>query len=106
MILLGNVGNDPEIKTFEESGKKVANFSLATNESYTNEKGKKVTDTEWHNIVAWGPKAELAEKYIKKGHTLYLEGKSKTRSYEKEGHTFFVTEIFADHFTFGDNKGD
>ena len=90
--LIGRLGNDPEIRTFE-SGKKMASFSLATNEVYYNNDGDKVEDTQWHNIVAWGKKADLAENYLKKGSEIALEGKLLSRSYEKEGVRKYITEI-------------
>jgi len=79
--LIGNVGNEPEITNLE-SGKKVAKFSIATNESYKDSKGGKVTNTQWHNIVAWGKIAEIVEKYVGKGKEVALEGKLTSRSYE------------------------
>lgn len=91
--LIGNVGNTPEILTFE-SGKKMAKFSIATNESYKNAKGEKVTDTQWHNIVAWGKTAELIENYVPKGKEIGVEGKLTSRSYEdKDGIKKFITEV-------------
>lgn len=83
--LIGHVGNDPEIVNLE-SGKKLAKFSIATNESYKNAKGEKVTDTQWHNIVAWGKTADLVENYVPKGKEVGIEGKLTSRSYEdKDG---------------------
>ena len=91
--LIGNLGNAPEIITLE-SGKKLAKFSLATNENYKNAKGEKVTDTQWHNIVAWNKTAEIIEKYLEKGNEVAIEGKLSSRSYEtKEGDKRYVTEI-------------
>ena len=91
--LIGNLGNAPEIITLE-SGKKFAKFSLATNENYKNAKGEKVTDTQWHNIVAWNKTAEIIEKYLEKGNEVAIEGKLTSRSYEtKEGDKRYVTEI-------------
>ena len=91
--LLGNLGNDPEIITLE-SGKKLAKFSIATNESYRNAKGEKVTDTQWHNVIAWNKTAEIIEKYIQKGNEVMVEGKLTSRSYEtKEGEKRYVTEV-------------
>ena len=91
--LIGNLGNSPEIITLE-SGKKLAKFSLATNENYKNAKGEKVTDTQWHNIVAWNKTAEIIEKYLEKGNEVAIEGKLTSRSYEtKEGDKRYVTEI-------------
>lgn len=91
--LIGNLGNAPEVKTFE-SGKKVANFRLATNESYRNAKGEKVTETQWHNLVVWGKLAEIVEKYLTKGKEVAIEGKLVNRSYnDKEGNKKYITEI-------------
>lgn len=93
--LIGNVGNDPEIKTFD-GGKKVVNFTLATNESYKNEKGEKVEQTEWHKITAWGKIADIIEKYVTKGKEIAVEGKLTHRSYEdKNGEKRFITEVVA-----------
>ncbi len=91
--LIGHVGNAPEIVTLE-SGKKLAKFSIATNESYKNAKGEKITDTQWHNIVAWGKTAELVENYVPKGKEIGIEGKLTSRSYEdKAGQKRYITEI-------------
>ena len=90
--LIGRLGGDPEIRTFE-SGKKMATFSLATNESYTNNQGEKVEDTQWHNIVVWGKVVEVVENFLKKGSEIALEGKLINRSYEKDGVKKYVTEI-------------
>lgn len=91
--LIGHVGNEPEIVNLE-SGKKLAKFSIATNESYKNSKGEKITDTQWHNIVAWGKTADLIENYVPKGKEVGIEGKLTSRSYEdKDGIKRYVTEI-------------
>ena len=91
--LIGNLGNDPEIITLE-SGKKLAKFSIATNESYKNAAGEKVTDTQWHNVVAWNKTAEIIEKYVTKGNEIAIEGKLTSRSYEsKEGEKKYNTEV-------------
>ncbi len=91
--LIGHVGNEPEIVNLE-SGKKLAKFSIATNESYKNSKGEKITDTQWHNIVAWGKTAELIENYVPKGKEVGIEGKLTSRSYEdKDGVKRYVTEV-------------
>jgi len=93
--LIGNVGNDPEIKTFE-GGKKLANLTLATNEAYKNDKGEKVEDTQWHRISAWGKTAEIIEKYVTKGKEIVIEGKLTHRSYEdKNGEKRYLTEVVA-----------
>ena len=99
VILLGNLGKDPEVKKLE-TGKSVANFSLATSEVYKNKEGEKVTKTEWHNIVLWSPLAEIAESYLKKGSQLFLEGKISNRSYEdKEGVKKYISEVVGREIT-------
>jgi len=91
--LIGNLGNDPEIINLE-SGKTLAKFSIATNESYKNAKGEKITETQWHNIVAWGRTATLVEKYLQKGKEVAIEGKLTSRSYEtSKGEKRYVTEV-------------
>lgn len=97
-MLIGNLGKDPEVRTLE-SGVKVATFSLATTESYRTKDNQKVEQTEWHNIVLWRGLAEVAEKYLKKGSQVYIEGRIRTRSYEKDGQKKYVTEIQADQMT-------
>lgn len=93
--LIGNLGQDPDIKTIGED-RKVAHLSVATNESYRNAKGEKITETQWHNIVAWGKLAELAEKYLHKGTEVVIEGKLINRNYtDKQGVKRYVTEIQA-----------
>ena len=93
--LIGNLGNDPEIINLE-SGKTLAKFSIATNESYKNANGEKITDTQWHNIVAWGKTAQIVEKYVGKGKEVAIEGKLTTRSWEdKDGNKRYTTEIVA-----------
>jgi single-strand DNA-binding protein len=99
VILIGNLGKDPEVRTLE-SGVKVANFSLATTESYKNKNGDKVDSTEWHNIVLWRGLAEIADNYLKKGNQIYLEGRIRTRSWEdKDGNKRYTTEILGDNMT-------
>ena len=91
--LIGHVGQEPEIKTFE-GGKKLANITLATNESYTNAKGEKVEQTEWHRLTAWGKTADLIESYVIKGKEIAIEGKIVYRSYDdKDGQKRYITEI-------------
>ena len=91
--LIGNLGNAPEVKTLE-SGKKMARFSVATNEDYRNAKGEKVRETQWHNLIAWGKVAEIVEKFLTKGKEVAIEGKLINRSYnDKEGNKKYVTEI-------------
>jgi single-strand DNA-binding protein len=93
--LIGNVGNDPEIKTFD-GGKKVVNFTLATNESYKNDKGEKVEQTEWHRVSAWGNTADIIEKFVTKGKEIAIEGKLTHRSYDdKNGEKRYITEVVA-----------
>lgn len=96
VILVGNVGKDPEVRHID-SGVAVANFPLATSETYTAKNGEKVTTTEWHNIVLWRGLAEVAEKYVTKGRQLYIEGRIRTRSYDdKDGIKRYTTEIYGD----------
>ncbi len=91
--LIGNLGNAPEIKT-TEGGKKLARFSMATNESYRNTKGEKITDTQWHTLVAWGKVADIAEKFLVKGSEVAIEGKLINRNYtDKEGNKKYITEV-------------
>lgn len=94
VILVGNVGRDPETRHLDK-GVVVARFSLATTENYTSKTGEKVSNTEWHNIVAWRGLAEVVEKYVKKGSQLYIEGRLRTNSYEKDGVKHYTTEINA-----------
>lgn len=98
-ILVGNLGKDPEVRAIE-GGRKVANFSLATTESYKDRNGERVDSTEWHNIVFWGPIVDVIEKYLKKGSQVYIEGKIRTRSYDdKEGVKKYTTEIVGQTLT-------
>lgn len=91
--LIGNVGREPEIVNLE-SGKKLAKFSVATNENYKNGNGERITDTQWHNIVAWGKTAELIEKYVNKGKEVGVEGKLTSRSWDdKDGNKHYITEV-------------
>ena len=108
IILLGNVGKDPEVRYFDNGGA-VANFTLATTErGYTAANGTQVPDrTEWHNIVLWRGLAEVAEKYVKKGSKLYIEGKIRTRSYDDaSGNKRYITEIWGDNMEMLDRKQD
>jgi single-strand DNA-binding protein len=99
VILIGNLGKDPEVR-YLEGGTAVAKFSLATSESYKNKEGQRVDQTEWHNVVLWRGLAETAEKYLKKGSTVYIEGKLRTRSWEdKDQNKKYTTEIIADTMT-------
>ncbi|WP_297760597.1 single-stranded DNA-binding protein [uncultured Muriicola sp.] len=91
--LIGNLGQDPEVVNLD-SGSKLAKFSIATNETYRNTKGEKVTDTQWHNIVVWGKLADVVEKFLFKGSEVAVEGKLIHRSYEnKDGEKRFISEI-------------
>jgi single-strand DNA-binding protein len=103
--LIGKLGMDPEIKALD-GNKKLAKFSIATNESYKNAKGEKVTETQWHNLIAWGKTAEIAEKFLKKGSEVAVEGKLIHRNYlDKEGVKRYVTEIEISEFLMlGANK--
>ena len=99
VILLGNLGKDPEVRHLD-NGVTVANFSLATTESYTNKQGDRVNQTEWHNIVLWRGLADVAEKYLKKGNSVYIEGKISTRKWEdKDGNSRYSIDIIADKMT-------
>ncbi len=98
VILVGNVGKDPEVR-YLEGGVAVAKFPLATSESYKNKEGQKIEQTEWHNIVLWRGLAEVAEKWVRKGKMLYIEGKIRTRSYGEENNKKWFTEIVADNMT-------
>ena len=91
--LIGNLGNNPEIRTLD-GGKKMARFSVATNETYRTAKGEKVTETQWHNLIAWGKVAEIAEQFLSKGSEVAIEGKLINRNYtDKDGVKRYVTEI-------------
>ena len=107
VILIGNLGKDPEIRHLE-NGATVANFSIATSENYKDRKtGEKVSQTEWHNIVAWRGLAEIAEKFIKKGDKIYIEGKLKTRTWQdKEGNNRYSTEVITDNLTMLGSSGE
>ena len=106
VILIGNLGKDPEVR-YLDSGVAVANFSLATTENYKNKEGERISQTEWHNIVLWRGLAEVAEKWLKKGSSVYIEGKIRHRKWEdKEGNTRYTTEILADNMTMLGKKDD
>ena len=99
VILVGNLGKDPEVRHLE-SGVPVASFSLATSESYNDRNsGERKTVTEWHNVVLWRGLAEVAEKYLHKGDQVYIEGKLRTRQWEKDGVTRYSTEIVGENMT-------
>ena len=104
VILVGNLGKDPEVR-YLEGGIAVAKFPLATSETIKDKSGNKTEQTEWHNIVLWRGLAEISEKYLKKGSTIFLEGKIKSRSWEdKEGNKRYITEVVADNMTMLGNK--
>ena len=96
--LVGNLGMDPEVKVFD-SNKKMVRLSIATNESYKNDKGEKITDTQWHNLIFWGTQAKLAEDLLKKGDEVAVEGKLANRNYtDKDGIKRYVSEIVVNEF--------
>ncbi|MDQ3046363.1 MAG: single-stranded DNA-binding protein [Bacteroidota bacterium] len=91
--LIGNLGMNPEVKTLD-GGKKLAKMSIATNETYKNSKGERVTETQWHNLIAWGKTADIVEKFLKKGSEVAVEGKLINRNYtDKEGVKRYITEV-------------
>ena len=99
VILVGNLGKDPEVRHLD-GGNSVANFTLATNEYYKDKQGTRIERTEWHNVAAWRGLAELAEKYLKKGSQVYVEGKLRTRQYQdKDQQTRYITEIIAEEIS-------
>ena len=99
VILIGNLGKDPEVR-YLDSGVAVANLSLATSENYKNKDGERVTQTEWHDVVLWRGLAKVAEKYLKKGSSIYVEGKLRTNKWvDKDENTRYKTEILADKLT-------
>lgn len=107
VILVGRLGKDPEVRHLE-NGATVANFSMATSETYKDRQtGERREQTEWHNVVLWRGLAEVAEKYVKKGDMIYVEGKLRTRSWEKDGVTRYTTEVVGDNMTMlgGGNSG-
>lgn len=104
VILVGNVGKDPEIRQ-TQNNKQVATFSLATSESYKDQSGQRQSKTEWHNVVCWGNLAQLAGQYIKKGSKVYLDGKITTRSWDdNNGNKRYTTEIIANTIQFLDKR--
>ncbi len=104
--LIGNLGKQPDVRT-TEAGKKWARFSIATNEVYRNTKGEKVTETQWHNLVAWGKVAEIAEKFLKKGSEVVVEGKLINRNYtDKDGVKKYVTEVQVNEVLLMDKAAD
>ena len=106
VILVGNLGKDPEVRHLD-NGRAVANFSMATSETYKNRQGERVTNTEWHNIVLWTPLAEIAEKFLKKGNQVYIEGKLTTRSWDdQEGNKRYTTEVVGREMTLLGSRDD
>ncbi|RPI43444.1 MAG: single-stranded DNA-binding protein [Bacteroidetes bacterium] len=106
VILVGNVGKDPETRYLDE-GTAMTKFSLATSESYKNKSGERITTTEWHNVVLWRGLAQVAEKYVRKGTQLYIEGRIKTRSYDdSDGNKKYITEIVGDQMQLLGRKPD
>ena len=96
--LVGNLGMDPEVKSFDNN-RKLAKIAIATNESYKSDKGEKITDTQWHNLVLWGAQATLAEDLLKKGDEIAIEGRLASRSYvDKDGNKRYVTEVVVNEF--------
>ena len=105
VILVGRLGKEPEVRNLD-NGAVVANFSIATSESYKDKTtGEKKEVTEWHNIVLWRGLAEIAQKYVHKGDLIYIEGKLRTRSWEKDGVTRYSTEVVADNMTMLGSRG-
>lgn len=106
-IVVGFVGDDPRVNS-TQSGRKVASFSLATTEKgYITQNGQTIPDrTEWHNIVCWGKTAEVIERFVRKGSSLYIQGKIRTRSYEKDGQTRYVTEIECESMQMLDRRAE
>ncbi len=99
VILVGNLGKDPEVR-YLEGGTAVANFTVATSETYKDKNGNKIEQTEWHNVVVWRGLAEIAEKYLRKGNQVYIEGRLRTRAWDdKDGVKRYTTEIIADNMT-------
>lgn len=106
VILVGNLGKDPEVRHLD-NGRAVANFSLATSENYKNKQGERVTNTEWHNIVLWTPLAEIAERFLKKGGQVYIEGKLTTRSWDdQDGNKRYTTEVVGREMTLLGSRQD
>lgn len=104
VILVGRLGKDPEVRNLD-NGVAVANFTMATSETYKDRSGEKKETTEWHNIVLWRGLAEISQRYLHKGDLVYIEGKLRTRSWEKDGVTRYTTEIVADNMTMLGSRG-
>lgn len=106
VILVGNVGKDPETRYLDE-GTAISKFPMATSETYKNKAGERVSNTEWHNVVLWRGLAQVAEKYVKKGTQIYIEGRIKTRSYDdQDGNKKYITEIVGDQMQMLSRKPD
>lgn len=105
VIIVGRLGNDPELR-FLQSGNAVCKFNLATSEKYTNKNHELVENTEWHRVTVWGKPAENANKFLTKGSLVYIEGKLKTSSYEKEGQKHWATEILANNVVYLSTKSE
>jgi single-strand DNA-binding protein len=106
VILVGNVGKDPEIRHLE-NGSAMCTFSLATSETYTNKNNERITNTEWHNLILWRGLAEVAQKYVKKGSQIYVEGKIRTRSWDdKDGNKRYSTDIVVDNMKLLGKRSD
>ncbi|MCX7986020.1 MAG: single-stranded DNA-binding protein [Bacteroidales bacterium] len=106
VILIGNVGKDPDVRHLDK-GTPVCTLPVATSETYVNKSGERVTTTEWHNVVLWRSLADFAQKYVKKGAQVYVEGRIRTRSYDaKEGNKRYVTEIIANTFQLLGRRSD
>jgi single-strand DNA-binding protein len=105
-ILVGRLGKDPEIK-YTQSGRAVANFSLATDRSWKGQDGQRQKETTWHNIVVWGRQAEVIKEYMSKGRQIYLEGRISNRSYDdKDGNKRYISEVVVEEFRFLGDRGD
>ena len=105
VILIGNVGADPEIRHINEDTQ-VARFTLATSESYKNREGERITQTEWHNIVVWRGLSKVVERFVIKGSQIYIEGKITYKSYEKDGQTRYFTEVVANELKLLSRRGE
>lgn len=106
VILVGNVGKDPETRYIDETTA-ISKFPLATSETYKNKNGERVSNTEWHNVVLWRGLAQVAEKYVKKGTQIYIEGRIKTRSYDDaDGNKKYITEIVGDQMQLLGRRSD
>lgn len=105
VMLIGRLGKDPELKT-TPSGSAVCTFSLATSDDYKDKTGALQKRTDWHNIVVWNKQAEIAAQYLKKGQQIFVEGKLQTRSWDKDGHKHYMTEIVVINFQMLGVKGD